>query len=139
MKPAPEALTSLLLALALALPSTICVGHVLLLSVSLGRLDFNTRGLLLLTNNSTIANAIENPRNRLVREYVALVRGNVSVPWLKSLQNGIKVDGVRYRPVKAKVLKVCVVCACVHVVLSMTLRFASLRDDQLQGHIECPA
>lgn len=43
----------------------------------IGRLDFNTQGLLLLTNSSRIANAMENPRSGLKRQYVACVRGKV--------------------------------------------------------------
>ena len=42
-----------------------------------GRLDFNTQGLLLLTNSGLVANTLENPRHELQRQYVACVRGKV--------------------------------------------------------------
>ena len=50
-----------------------------------GRLDFNTRGLLVLTNNSELASVMENPRSKLKRRYIACVRGRVGEPNKKKL------------------------------------------------------
>lgn len=70
--------------------------------VSVGRLDFNTEGLLLLTNDGGLARYLELPGTGWTRRYRVRVHGKVDEAGLKSLAKGITIDGVRYGPVEAK-------------------------------------
>lgn len=72
--------------------------------VSVGRLDQNTQGLLLLTNDGELARALELPKNQVPRTYEVRVFGLVEGRTLEALQRGMTVDGVAYGPVKAEVL-----------------------------------
>lgn len=71
--------------------------------ISVGRLDFNTEGLLLLTNNGDLARYIELPKTKWIRTYRARVFGKVDQTKLDKLQHGITVDGIRYQAIKAKI------------------------------------
>ncbi|KAH7479911.1 hypothetical protein KRP22_010026 [Phytophthora ramorum] len=64
-----------------------------------GRLDFNTEGLMLFTNDGDYARTLEHPKTEVTRVYRALVRGNVAPSKLQELQRGPLVDGVKYRPI----------------------------------------
>ncbi|HEX5257334.1 MAG TPA: pseudouridine synthase [Sphingomicrobium sp.] len=66
-----------------------------------GRLDFMTEGLLLLTNDGELKRQLELPRTGLVRTYRARAFGRVSQAQLEDLAEGITIDGVRYGPVNA--------------------------------------
>ncbi len=68
--------------------------------VSIGRLDFNTEGLLLLTTNGDFARHMELPKNKWARKYRARVFGKIDMERLKKLEKGIKIDGVRYGSIK---------------------------------------
>ncbi|HZW16769.1 MAG TPA: pseudouridine synthase [Brevundimonas sp.] len=69
--------------------------------ISVGRLDLNTEGLLLLTNDGELSRALELPQTELVRQYRARARGRVSQLQLDTLKDGVTVDGVRYGPIEA--------------------------------------
>lgn len=68
--------------------------------ISIGRLDINTEGLLLLTNDGELARHIELPKNKWVRVYRARVYGIINMERLKKLEKGITIDGVRYNSIK---------------------------------------
>jgi len=70
--------------------------------VSVGRLDFNSEGLLLLTNDGELARRMELPATGWVRRYRARAYGGVEAKALDALKAGAMVDGVRYGPVKAQ-------------------------------------
>jgi 23S rRNA pseudouridine2605 synthase len=70
--------------------------------VSVGRLDINSEGLLLLTNDGELARRLELPAQGWVRRYRARVHGDVTQRDLDRLANGITVEGVRYGPVTAE-------------------------------------
>ena len=70
--------------------------------VSVGRLDINSEGLLLLTNDGELARRLELPAQGWVRRYRVRVHGDVTQKDLDRLANGITVDGVRYGPVTAE-------------------------------------
>ncbi|MGH6816980.1 MAG: pseudouridine synthase [Hyphomicrobiaceae bacterium] len=70
--------------------------------VSIGRLDFNTEGLLLLTNDGELARHIELPATGWLRRYRVRAHGRVRQSDLDRLGNGIELDGVRYGPITAK-------------------------------------
>jgi 23S rRNA pseudouridine2605 synthase len=69
--------------------------------VSVGRLDFNSEGLLLLTNDGALARGLELPAAGWVRRYRARVYGAVDEERLSALARGIAVAGVRYGPIEA--------------------------------------
>lgn len=70
--------------------------------VSVGRLDINSEGLLLLTNDGGLARYLELPANALERCYRVRVNGPVNASGLERLRDGIKIDGVRYGPMEAR-------------------------------------
>lgn len=73
--------------------------------ISVGRLDLNTEGLLLLTNDGELSRALELPQTELVRQYRARARGRVTQLQLDSLKEGVTVDGIRYGPIEARLEK----------------------------------
>ena len=68
-----------------------------------GRLDLDTEGLLLLTNDGDIANRLQHPRNKVEREYEVSVRGVLSKKDLARLRVGVVLDDGLARPVRIKV------------------------------------
>lgn len=69
--------------------------------VSIGRLDFNTEGLLLLTNDGELARHLELPSTGWLRKYRVRAFGTVTQAQLDALKEGIEIDGVRYGPIEA--------------------------------------
>ena len=69
--------------------------------ISVGRLDLNSEGLLLLTNDGGLARALELPASAIVRRYRARARGRVTQEKLDSLKNGVTVEGVSYGAIEA--------------------------------------
>ena len=72
-------------------------------TVSVGRLDLNSEGLLLLTNDGELARYLELPATGWARCYRVRVYGKVHKKRLESLKKGITVDGVRYQSIDAKI------------------------------------
>ncbi len=70
-------------------------------AVSVGRLDFNSEGLLLLTNDGELARRLEMPASGWVRKYRVRLFGKVTQADLDRLATGIVIDGVKYGPVIA--------------------------------------
>ncbi len=73
--------------------------------ISVGRLDINSEGLLLLTNDGALARALEMPSTGIVRRYRARAHGRANQERLDTLKAGITVEGVRYGPIEAKLDK----------------------------------
>ena len=69
--------------------------------ISIGRLDFNTEGLLLLTNDGGLARVLEHPDTGWLRRYRVRAHGEVTQAQLDQLKNGIEVDGVKYGSIDA--------------------------------------
>jgi 23S rRNA pseudouridine2605 synthase len=69
--------------------------------ISVGRLDINTEGLLLLTNDGGLARQLELPATGWLRRYRVRAFGRIEQKALDTLKNGISLDGVRYGPVEA--------------------------------------
>ena len=71
--------------------------------VSVGRLDLNTEGLLLLTNDGGLARVLELPATGWLRRYRVRAHGRVEQEQLDRLRQGITIDGVRYGSIEATV------------------------------------
>jgi len=69
--------------------------------ISVGRLDINTEGLLLLTNDGELARFLELPAQGLSRTYRIRAYGQADQTTLAPLARGLTIDGIRYRPVQA--------------------------------------
>jgi 23S rRNA pseudouridine2605 synthase len=70
--------------------------------VSIGRLDFNTEGLLLLTTSGALARHLELPATGWLRRYRVRAHGAIDQARLDRLKGGIEVEGVRYGPIEAQ-------------------------------------
>ncbi len=71
-----------------------------------GRLDYDTTGVLLLTNDGEIANKLTHPKCNIEKTYYAKVDGIIRVDELKKLENGILLDGIMTKKSKAKLKKI---------------------------------
>jgi 23S rRNA pseudouridine2605 synthase len=69
--------------------------------MSVGRLDLNSEGLLLLTNDGALARQLELPSTGWLRRYRVRVHGEVNEAALKDLARGLVIDGTRFGPVEA--------------------------------------
>jgi 23S rRNA pseudouridine2605 synthase len=71
--------------------------------VSVGRLDFNTEGLLLFTNDGELERQLELPATGWTRRYRVRAHGMIDEQALAALKNGIEIGGLRYGPIEAKI------------------------------------
>ena len=70
--------------------------------ISVGRLDLNSEGLLLLTNDGELARELELPARGWLRRYRVRVHGAVDAARLAALEKGLTIDGVAYGPIRAE-------------------------------------
>ena len=68
---------------------------------SVGRLDFNTEGLLLLTNDGTLARLLELPSTGWLRRYRVRAHGTITQDKLDGLRRGVTISGIHYGPIEA--------------------------------------
>lgn len=73
--------------------------------VSVGRLDINTEGLLLLTNDGELSRYLELPQTGISRTYRVRVHGKIIQERLDNLKKGIRIDGIRYSSINAVIDK----------------------------------
>ncbi len=71
--------------------------------ISIGRLDFSSEGLLLLTNDGALARSLELPSTGWIRRYRVRVYGRPDPAQLAALKDGITIAGVRYGPIEAAI------------------------------------
>ncbi len=69
--------------------------------ISVGRLDLNSEGLLLLTNDGALARRLELPATGWVRRYKVRVHGAPDPARLAALERGVRIDGIAYGPIRA--------------------------------------
>jgi len=73
--------------------------------ISIGRLDLNSSGLLMLTNSGDFSRFMELPKNKLTRIYKVRAFGKLDPDALTKLEQGCTIDGVKYGKAAIKVLK----------------------------------
>jgi 23S rRNA pseudouridine2605 synthase len=71
--------------------------------ISIGRLDINSEGLLLLTNDGELARHLESPKTGWKRKYRARAWGEPDEKRLEQLRKGVVVDGIKYAPADVEV------------------------------------
>lgn len=69
-----------------------------------GRLDYDTTGLLVLTNDGELANKLMHPRYEFEKTYVAKVEGRVTRENLEALKSGVRIDGELTAPAQARII-----------------------------------
>jgi 23S rRNA pseudouridine2605 synthase len=69
--------------------------------ISVGRLDYNTEGLLLLTNDGALARVLELPKTAWVRRYRVRALGRITQDKLDSIRGGVTIEGTRYGAIEA--------------------------------------
>ncbi len=74
--------------------------------ITIGRLDINTEGLLLLTNHGQFARILELPSTKLIRKYRVRAFGFITQKKLNTLLIGIKINNILYSPIKAQIEKI---------------------------------
>lgn len=72
----------------------------------IGRLDYDTTGLLLLTNDGELANLLMHPKTEIEKVYVAKIEGILTGKEINKLKNGVVIDGRKTNKAKVKVRKV---------------------------------
>lgn len=71
-----------------------------------GRLDYDTTGVLILTNDGNLANILTHPSNNIEKVYVAKIEGIISKDEIKKLEKGVIIDGKKTSPCRAKITKI---------------------------------
>jgi len=72
---------------------------------SVGRLDYNSQGLLLITNNSKIKHYLESPKNKIKRVYKVKIQGKINSELITKIKNGTLINRIPYKVVSIKVIK----------------------------------
>ena len=68
----------------------------------IGRLDYDTTGIILLTNDGELANLLMHPKNRIIKTYLAKLEGIIDINTLKKIKNGVVVDNRKVEVVDVK-------------------------------------
>ena len=72
---------------------------------SVGRLDYDTTGLIILTNDGELANILMHPSNDVEKVYIAKIEGIMTTDDIKKLKSGIVIDGIKCIPKRVKIKK----------------------------------
>lgn len=70
-----------------------------------GRLDYDTTGLIILTNDGELANTLMHPTNKVPKKYIAKLNKCLAMADYKQLQSGVMVDGIMCTPTRVKIKK----------------------------------
>ena len=71
-----------------------------------GRLDYDTTGVLIITNDGNLANMLMHPSNNIEKVYVAKIEGIINHNDIVKLERGVLIDGIKTAPCKAKITKI---------------------------------
>ena len=73
--------------------------------ISVGRLDFMSEGLLLLTNNGDYARKLELPSSNVLRIYRLCLKGDITTNMIKQINRNISINGINYKKISTKIEK----------------------------------
>lgn len=71
-----------------------------------GRLDYDTTGILILTNDGELANLLASPSSNVDKTYIAKIEGCISIPSIQLLRKGVVIDGVKTKRARVKLKSV---------------------------------
>ena len=71
----------------------------------IGRLDYNSEGLMILTNNGGLKRYLELPKNKVERVYKVKIKGHLTSSNITNIKKGLSLEGLKYRPIAARVLE----------------------------------
>ena len=71
----------------------------------IGRLDYDSEGLMILTNNGELKRYLELPKNKFERVYKVKIRGHLTNSNLTEIERGVSLEGLNYKPIVARVLE----------------------------------
>ncbi len=71
----------------------------------IGRLDYNSEGLMILTNNGELKRYLELPKNKFERTYKVKIKGNLTSQNLIEIERGVSLNGLNYKPIEVKFLE----------------------------------
>ena len=71
-----------------------------------GRLDYETEGLLIMTNDGDWANKVSHPRYECKKRYFAVLKGVLTIPELNRIRRGVVIDGKKTRPAECEILEI---------------------------------
>ena len=71
-----------------------------------GRLDYDTTGILILTNDGELANLLMSPNSLVDKTYIAKVEGQVNVSSIQALRKGVVIDGIKTKKARVKLKSV---------------------------------
>jgi 23S rRNA pseudouridine2605 synthase len=71
----------------------------------IGRLDYNSEGLMILTNNGELKRYLELPKNEVERVYKVKIRGHLTSSNLSNIKKGLSLSGLNYKPIAVRVLE----------------------------------
>ena len=84
----------------------------------IGRLDYNSEGLMILTNNGDLKRYLELPKNKVERVYKVKIRGHLTSSNLAKITRGPSIEGLNYQPIAAKILEVSTTHSWIEMVLT---------------------
>jgi 23S rRNA pseudouridine2605 synthase len=70
-----------------------------------GRLDYNTEGLLLFTDDGELANILTHPSYKIEKTYIARIKGTITSEEVNKLRSGVVIDGAKTAPCKVNILR----------------------------------
>ena len=70
-----------------------------------GRLDYDTTGMLLLTNDGDFANLLTHPKNEIEKTYIAIIEGIMTLDDFYKIKKGVVIDGIKVTPSRLKIKK----------------------------------
>lgn len=85
---------------------------------TVGRLDMMSEGLILLTNDGELSRQLELPDSELERVYHVRILGSITQSQIDLMKRGLTIEGIRYRPIKCKIIKQSGVNAWLEIALS---------------------
>ena len=71
-----------------------------------GRLDYETEGLLLMTNDGDWANKVTHPKFESKKKYYAVLKGVLTIPELNKIRRGVVIDGKKTRPAECEIMEI---------------------------------